>query len=42
MADEVDDAGLNDGLWKHRINRLRKALQTVDDSDEDVLGTPGL
>ncbi len=42
MADEVHDAGLNDGLRKHRIDGLRKALQAIDDSDENVLGAPGL
>ena len=42
MADEMNDAGLNDGLRKHRIDRLGKALQTVDDRDQNVLGAPGL
>jgi hypothetical protein len=36
IADQVNDAGLDLGLWKHRGDRLRKALQTIDDGDEDV------
>ena len=42
MADQMDDAGLNDGLWENGINSLGKALQAVDHGDEDVLGASGL
>ena len=37
MADQVDDAGLNDRLREDGIDRLRKALQAVDDGDQNVL-----
>ena len=36
IADQVNDAGLDLGLWKHRGDRLRKALQAIDDGDQDV------
>ena len=42
MADQVDDASLNDGLRENGINGLRKALQAVDDGDENVLDSAGL
>ena len=42
MANEVDDGGLHDSLREHCIDRLGKALQTVDDRDQNVLGAPGL
>ena len=38
MTDQVDDAGLYDGLRKYCIDGLRKALQSVDDRDQNVLG----
>src|SRR5512134_3713279 len=37
MADEMDDAGLHLGLRKDSGDRLRKALQAVDDGDQHVL-----
>jgi len=42
MADEMNDAGLNDGLRKNGIDGFRKTLQAVDDGDENVLSTAGL
>lgn len=36
MADEMHDASLNDGLGKDGVDRLGKALQAVDDGDQDV------
>jgi hypothetical protein len=41
-ADQVDDAGLNDGLGEHGIDCLREALQAIDDGDQNVLGSAGL
>ena len=38
----MDDAGLNRGLRKDRLDRPRKALQAVDDGDQDVLDAAGL
>src|SRR5271169_1232627 len=35
VADEVDNASLNDGLWENGINGLGKALQAIDDRDEN-------
>jgi len=40
MAQEVDDTGLDPGLGERCLDGLRKALQPVDDGDEDVLDTP--
>src|SRR6476619_7584495 len=42
MTDQVYNAGLHDGLRKHRVDGLRKALQSVDDRNENVLGAAGL
>ena len=42
MTDEVDDAGLHHGLRKHGIDGFRKALQAIDDRDQNVLGPAGL
>src|SRR5271169_2447905 len=42
MADQTDDAGLNDCLWEHGINGLGKALQAVDHGDENVLNPAAL
>ena len=38
MADQVNDAGLNDRLRENRIDGFRKALQAIDDRDQNVLG----
>ena len=38
MADQVNDAGLNDRLRENRIDGFRKALQAIDDGDQNVLG----
>lgn len=40
FPDQVHDAGLHDGLREHRGDRLRKALDTVDDGD-DVIDAAG-
>src|SRR3954447_25582175 len=37
MAAQMHDAGLHYGAWKDGGDRLRKALQPVNDSDENVL-----
>ncbi len=37
MADQMDDARLNDRLRKDGVDRLRKALQSVDDCDQNVI-----
>ena len=37
MTDQMHDAGLGHGFWKHGVNRLRKTLQTVGDGDQDIL-----
>ena len=42
MPDQVDDASLNDRLWEHGIDGLGKALQAVDDRDENILRPAGL
>ena len=42
MTDEMDDASLNDGLRKNRIDGFRKALQAIDHGDENILGAAGL
>ena len=36
VADQVDDAGLDDGIRKHGRDRLRKALEAIDNGDQDV------
>ena len=36
IAGEMEDAGLDDGLREDRVDCLRKALQPVDDDDQDV------
>ena len=38
MADQVNDAGLNDRLRENRIDGFKKALQAIDDGDQNVLG----
>jgi hypothetical protein len=38
---QVHDAGLHDGLREHRGDRLRKALEAVNDGD-DVIDAAGL
>src|SRR4029077_2855589 len=42
MANQVNDAGLNDRLRENRIDGFRKALQAIDDRDQNVLGAAGL
>src|SRR5579862_6276727 len=42
MADQVDDAGLNDCLWENGINGLGKTLQAVDHGNENVLNPAAL
>ena len=42
MADQMDDAGLNDCLWENGINGLGKTLQAVDHGDENVRESAGL
>jgi hypothetical protein len=37
MTDEMNDAGLNDGLRKDGGDRLGKALQSVDNGNQKVL-----
>src|ERR1700676_1863425 len=37
----MHDAGLHDRLWKDRVDRFWKALQTVNHSNENVAGAPG-
>ena len=37
MADQVNDAGLNDRLRENGIDRLGEALQAIDDGDQNVL-----
>ncbi len=41
MADQMDDARLNDRLRKDGVDRLRKALQSVDDCDQNVIDARG-
>src|SRR5215204_5236604 len=36
MADQMHDAGLHHGVWKDGVDRLRKALQPVDHSNENI------
>ena len=40
VSDQVNDAGLNQRLRKHRRDRLRKALQAIDDRDQNVVDAP--
>ncbi|ESZ68224.1 hypothetical protein X726_32400 [Mesorhizobium sp. L103C105A0] len=42
MADQVHDAGLDDGLGKDGVDRLGKALQSVDDGDQDIADAAAL
>lgn len=42
VAQKMDDAGLDDGLGVGRVDRLGKALQSVDHRQEDVLDAPVL
>ena len=42
VSDQVNDAGLNQRLRKHRRDRLRKALQAVDDRDQNVVDASDL
>ena len=37
VSNEMDDAGLRDGLRENRVDCLRKALQAVDDGDKHIL-----
>ena len=37
MADQVNDAGLHDRLRENRIDGFGKALEAIDDGDENVL-----
>jgi hypothetical protein len=37
-----DNAGLNRDLRKDRLDRLREALQAIDDGDQDILGAASL
>jgi len=37
VTQKMDDAGLDRRRWKDGEDRLRKALQAVDDGDENVL-----
>jgi hypothetical protein len=36
MPDQVDDAGLDDRLREDGVDRLREALEAIDDGDQDV------
>jgi len=36
MADQMDDAGLNDRAREDRLDRFREAFQAVDNGDENV------
>ena len=38
VPQQVHDAGLHRGFGEHGSDRLWKALQPVDDGDQDVLG----
>jgi ABC-type arginine transport system permease subunit len=38
----VHDAGLDDGVRESGPDRFRKALQAVDDGDQDVAEAAGL
>src|SRR5229473_4774930 len=38
IRDQMHDAGLHQGLGKHRGDRLGKALEPIDHRDQDVLG----
>ncbi len=42
VADQVHDAGLDQRLGIDRRDRLRKALEPVDNGDQDVVQTPDL
>jgi len=37
VPQQVDDAGLHRGVWKHGQDRLGKPLQAVDDGEQHVL-----
>ena len=41
ILDQVHDTGLHDRVRTHRCNRLGKALQAVDDRDQDILHPAG-
>ena len=36
VAEQMNDAGLDDGLREHRVDRLGEALEAVDDRDQDI------
>ena len=36
VADQVDDASLDDGIREHGRDRLREALEAIDDGDQHV------
>ena len=38
----MNDAGLDHGVWKHSGDRLREALEAINDSDQDVADSTGL
>jgi hypothetical protein len=37
VPDQVHDAGLHDGLWKHRGYRFGEAFEAVNNGDEDIV-----
>ena len=37
LAEQMNDAGLDDRLREHRGDRLREALQAVDDGEQDIV-----
>jgi hypothetical protein len=37
ISDQVDNAGLHDGLREHRGDRLWEPLETIDHRDENVV-----
>ena len=39
MPDEMNNAGLNKRLWECSVDGLRKALQTINDGDQNILDT---
>src|SRR5690606_2939905 len=41
MTDQVDDAGLYNRFGEHGSDRFRKALEAVDDGDQDVAEAAG-
>ncbi len=41
-ADQMDDTRLHDGLREDGIDRIRKALETIDHRDQDIGHAPVL